>query len=107
MSWARRCVMTLSDRASYSTNDKIILNRSRDGSILVPGVSLLIFEMAPALFACVAANEAEKAAPEAVLNDVQMMGASGRIFMSGSTQDMEKARDAIIATLDAVKGRKK
>jgi len=90
-----------------SDQHAIILNRSRDGSILVPGVSLLIFEMAPALFACVAANEAEKAAPEAVLNDVQMMGASGRIFMSGSTQDMEKARDAIIATLDAVKGRKK
>jgi len=90
-----------------SDQHAIILNRSRDGSILIPGVSLLIFEMAPALFACVAANEAEKAAPEAVLNDVQMMGASGRIFMSGSTEDMEKARDAIIATLGAVKGRKK
>lgn len=90
-----------------SDQHAIILNRSRDGSILVPGVSLLIFEMAPALFACVAANEAERAAPEATINDVQMMGASGRIFMSGTTEDMEKARDAIIATLDGVKGRKK
>ncbi len=90
-----------------SDQHAIILNRSRDGSILVPGVSLLIFEMAPALFACVAANEAEKAVPGAVLNDVQMMGASGRIFMSGSTQEMQTARDAIISTLGAVKGRKK
>jgi hypothetical protein len=90
-----------------SDQHAIILNRSRDGSILVPGVSLLICEMAPALFACVAANEAEKAAPEATLNDVQMMGASGRIFMSGTFSDMEKARDAIIATLEGVKGRKK
>lgn len=90
-----------------SDQHAIILNRSRDGSILVPGVSLLIFEMAPALFACVAANEAEKAAPEATLNDVQMMGASGRIFLSGTFGDLEKARDAIIATLEAVKGRKK
>lgn len=89
-----------------SDQHAIILNRTRDASILVPGVSLLIFEMAPALFACVAANEAERAAPEAVINDVQMMGASGRIFMSGTTADMEKARDAIIATLDKVKGRK-
>lgn len=89
-----------------SDQHAIILNRSRDGSILVPGVSLLIFEMAPALFACVAANEAERAAPEATINDVQMMGASGRIFMSGTTEDMEKARDAIIATLESVKGRK-
>ncbi|MGB8621542.1 MAG: hypothetical protein WCD16_01870 [Paracoccaceae bacterium] len=90
-----------------SDQHAIILNRSRDASILVPGVSLLIFEMAPALFACVAANEAERAAPGAVINDVQMMGASGRIFMSGTTQEMEQARDAIIKTLEAVKGRSK
>jgi len=89
-----------------SDQHAIILNRSRDGSILVPGVSLLIYEMAPALFACVAANEAERAAPGAVLNDVQMMGASGRIFMSGTHAEMERARDAITATLQAVKGRK-
>ncbi len=45
-----------------SDQHAIILNRSRDASILVPGVALLIYEMAPALFACVAANEAERAA---------------------------------------------
>ena len=90
-----------------SDQHAIILNRTRDGSILVPGVSLLIFEMAPALFACVAANEAERAAPAAVINDVQMMGASGRVFMSGTTADLERARDAIIATLNGVKGRRR
>lgn len=42
-----------------SDQHAIILNRSRDGSILIPGTALLIYEMAPALFACVAANEAE------------------------------------------------
>jgi hypothetical protein len=89
-----------------SDQHAIILNRSRDASILVPGVSLLIYEMAPALFACVAANEAERAAPGAVVNDVQMMGASGRIFMSGSRAEMEQAQTAITKTLKAVKGRK-
>ena len=84
----------------------IILNRTRDASILVPGTSLLVYEMAPALFACVAANEAERAAPEAIINDVQMMGASGRIFMSGSTDDMIRARDTITQTLEAIEGRK-
>lgn len=84
----------------------IILNRTRDASILVPGTSLLVYEMAPALFACVAANEAERAAPEATINDVQMMGASGRIFMSGSTDDMIRARDTITKTLEAIEGRK-
>ena len=88
-----------------SDQHSIILNRSRDASILVPGVSLLIFEMEPALFACVAANEAERAAPDAILNDVQMMGASGRIFMSGSYEDMKRAREAIRKTLNEVKGR--
>ena len=88
-----------------SDQHAIILNRSRNASILVPGTSLLLFEMSPALFACVAANEAERAAPRAILNDVQMMGASGRIFMSGTTDDMVKARDAIIKTLESVKGR--
>ena len=89
-----------------SDQHAIILNRSRNASILVPGTSLLLFEMSPALFACVAANEAERAAPRAILNDVQMMGASGRIFMSGTTDDMVIARDAIIKTLKSVKGRK-
>ena len=88
-----------------SDQHAIILNRGRDGSILVPGVALLIYEIAPALFACVAANEAEKAAPGATLNDVQMMGASGRIFMSGSVAEMQTARDRITETLKKIKGR--
>ncbi len=90
---------------NLSDQHAIILNRSRDGSILVPGSSLLLFEMSPALFACVAANEAERAAPGATINDVQMMGVSGRIFMSGRTDELKKARDAVVKTLKAVKGR--
>ena len=61
--------------------------------------------MQPALFACVAANEAEKVAPNAIVNDIQMMGASGRIFMSDSTEDMLRAKDAITQILSNVKGR--
>ena len=90
---------------ALSDQHAIILNRSRAGSILTPGVALLIYEMAPALFACVAANEAEKAAPAAILNDVQMMGATGRIFMSGTLEDMETARDRITTVLQKIKGR--
>ncbi len=88
-----------------SDQHAIILNRSRDGSILVPGAALLIYEMTPALFACVAANEAEKAAPDLTINDVQMMGATGRIFMSGSLDGMMIARDRITEILANIKGR--
>ena len=90
---------------NVSDQHAAIFNRTRDGSILVPGMSLLIYEMTPALFACIAANEAERVAPDAVINDVQMMGASGRVFMSGTKQEMEIARDAITKTLKSVKGR--
>ncbi|AVO38534.1 microcompartment protein [Pukyongiella litopenaei] len=88
-----------------SDQHAIILNRSRDGSILVPRVALLIYEMTPALFACVAANEAEKVAPGATINDVQMMGASGRVFMSGTVEEMTRARDRITEVLDGIEGR--
>lgn len=88
-----------------SDQHAIILNRSRDASMLVPGASLLLYEMSPALFACVAANEAERAAPAAIINDVQMMGVSGRVFMSGDTDDLVVARDAITRTLNEVQGR--
>ena len=88
-----------------SDQHSIILNRSRSASMLVPGESLLLSEVTPALFACVAANEAERAAPHAVLNDVQMMGVSGRIFMSGTVTDLEIARTAINRVLESVQGR--
>jgi hypothetical protein len=88
-----------------SDQHAIILNRSRSASMLVPGESLLLSEVTPALFACVAANEAERAAPHAVLNDVQMMGVSGRIFMSGTVADLKAARIAINMALESVKGR--
>jgi hypothetical protein len=88
-----------------SDQHAIILNRSRSASMLVPGESLLLSEVTPALFACVAANEAERVAPDAVLNDVQMMGVSGRIFMSGTVADLETARTAINKALASVQGR--
>lgn len=90
---------------NLSDQHAIILNRSRDGSILVPGVAMLIYEMTPALFACVAANEAEKAVPNITINDVQMMGATGRIFLSGSLPDMTIARDRITEVLNNIEGR--
>ncbi|HVM83003.1 MAG TPA: microcompartment protein, partial [Candidatus Binatia bacterium] len=79
----------------------IILNRTREASMLLPGKSLLLYELEPALFASVAANEAEKAAPGITLVDVQMIGATGRLFLSGSKQDCERARDRIDAVLGA------
>jgi hypothetical protein len=83
----------------------IILNRTREASMLLPGMSLLIYELEPALFATVAANEAEKAAPGITLVDVQMIGATGRLFLAGTKRDCEAAKARIDAVLAAIEGR--
>jgi hypothetical protein len=83
----------------------VIINRNRDASMVLPGETLLVYEMAPALFAAVAANAAERAAPEATLVAVSMIGAAGRIYLSGSTDSVERARDEITRVLESVEGR--
>jgi hypothetical protein len=83
----------------------VILNRNRQASMVLPGQSLLVYEMTPALFAAVAANEAERAAPGLTLVDVQMIGAAGRLYISGSTADVTVARDRITEVLGGIEGR--
>ena len=63
----------------------VIINRNRQASMVMPGETLLVIEMVPALYAAIAANEAEKVAPKLTLVDVQMIGAAGRFYMSGTT----------------------
>ncbi len=82
-----------------------IVNRTRGASMLLPGQALLLCEMEPALFACMAANEAEKEVPEVNIVDVQMIGASGRVFLSGKEADMLRAEERIRASLSAIAGR--
>lgn len=83
----------------------IILNRTRQASMIMPGQTLLVCEMVPALFASVAANEAEKVAPENTLVDVSMIGAAGRVYIAGETEAVHRAREAITQVLSSVKGR--
>jgi len=88
-----------------SDQHAIILNRTREASMILPGQSLLVYEMVPALFAAMAANEAEKVAKGATLVDIQMIGASGRVFMAGETVELKLAQARIGEALAAVKGR--
>jgi hypothetical protein len=83
----------------------VIINRNRSGSMIVPGQTLLVCEVTPALFAAVAANEAERAAPGVTLVDVSMIGMAGRIYLSGATEDILRAQRAISTVLDEVEGR--
>src|SRR5258708_37910530 len=65
----------------------VIINRNKSGSMIIPGEALGVSEVTPALFAAVAANEAERAAPGVTLVDVSMIGAAGRIYLSGGPGD--------------------
>jgi hypothetical protein len=83
----------------------VIINRSRQASMILPGQSLLVCEMAPALFAAVAANQAERAAPENTLVDVTMIGASGRLYIAGTTDGVSRAAAEIERLLAGIEGR--
>jgi hypothetical protein len=83
----------------------VIVNRNRQASMVLPGETLLVYEMTPALFAAVAANEAERVAPDITLVDVSMIGAAGRIYLSGDREDVVRARDEITRVLSSIEGR--
>lgn len=83
----------------------VIINRNRQASMILPGETLLVYEMTPALFAAVAANEAERVAPDITLVDVSMIGAAGRIYLSGQTKDVLRAQEQITNVLGSVAGR--
>ena len=81
-----------------------LINRTRQGSMLIAGQSLYILETEPAGYAIYAANEAEKAA-RVTLVDVRSVGAFGRLFMSGSEAEIDSAAQAATKALEAVGGR--
>jgi hypothetical protein len=83
----------------------VIINRNRQASMVLPGETLLICEMVPALYAAIAANEAEKAAPGLTLVDVQMIGAAGRLYMSGSSENVQQGLARIEQVLASIEGR--
>ena len=83
----------------------VIINRNRQASMILPGETLLVCEMVPALYAAIAANEAEKVAPSLTLVDVQMIGAAGRVYMSGKSADVERGLAEIERVLASIEGR--
>ncbi len=70
-----------------------LINRSKLGSMALPGESLFVMEMQPASYAILAANEAEKAARVKVV-DYRMIGATGRVYLTGDEADVRAAAEA-------------
>ncbi len=70
-----------------------LINRNKLGSMIIAGEALYTLEMQPASYAVIAANEAEKAANVKVI-DYRMIGANGRVYLSGSEAEIPNAREA-------------
>lgn len=76
-----------------------LVNRNKIGSMALPGESMFVLEMQPASYAILATNEAEKAARVKVV-DYRMIGATGRVYLTGDEADVRAAGEAAVAALE-------
>jgi len=76
------------------------INKMRRGTILLPGKAMLVFEVEPAAYIVLAANEVEKACNVQLVH-FNPFGRFGRLFLSGTEAEIKSAKEAAIA---AVKG---
>lgn len=70
-----------------------LINRNKVGSMALAGETLFVLEMQPASYAILATNEAEKAADIKVI-DYRMIGATGRVYLTGREADVRAAAAA-------------
>ncbi|CAB4939328.1 MAG: BMC domain-containing protein [Actinobacteria bacterium] len=83
---------------SLDRQHAFLINRNKIGSMALTGESLFVLEMQPASYAILAVNEAEKAARIKVV-DYRMMGATGRVYLTGRESDVRAAAEAAEAAL--------
>ena len=81
-----------------------LINRSRHGDLILPGQSLYVMEVAPAGYAALAANEAEKAARINIL-EVRAFGSFGRVYLGGEERDIDVGHRAAEQAIREVSGR--
>jgi hypothetical protein len=81
-----------------------LVNRNRNGMMLIPGQTLYIMELAPAAYAALAANEAEKAA-EINIIEVRPFGSFGRVYLGGEERDIMAGYGAAVAAIESMSGK--
>jgi ethanolamine utilization microcompartment shell protein EutL len=77
-----------------------LINRNKAGSMILPGETLFVLETEPAAYAILAANAAEKSATIKVV-DYRMIGATGRLYLSGTESEVRAAATAAGQALEA------
>ena len=91
----------ITDVDHYQT---MLVNRMRQGNMLLGGETLYILETHPAAYAVLAANEAEKAASIKLI-EVRPIGAFGRLYLGGTEAQIREAATAAERALAEVDGR--
>lgn len=70
-----------------------LLDRLRQGSMIIPHENLFLMEVIPAAYIAIAANEVEKASDVKLIH-FDPIGAYGRLFVSGSVESVKTAQRA-------------
>ncbi len=91
---------------NISDHQTQLINRMRHGNMIVPGETMFIMEVAPAAYAALAANEAEKAANINVL-EIRAVGSFGRIYLGGDEKDMEIGWRAAVQAIESITGKER
>lgn len=81
-----------------------LINRVRHGQMIMAGQTLYVMEVAPAAYAALAANEAEKRANLNIL-EVRAIGSFGRIYLGGEERDIMAGYLAAIDAIEGISGR--
>ncbi|MGI0488401.1 hypothetical protein ACN4EK_23395 [Pantanalinema rosaneae CENA516] len=81
-----------------------LINRTRRGQMIMAGQTLYVFEVEPAAYAALAANEAEKAALINILH-ISAVGSFGRLYLGGEERDIIAASSAVLAVMENLTGR--
>ncbi|QZZ20887.1 hypothetical protein J5X98_27435 [Leptothermofonsia sichuanensis E412] len=81
-----------------------MINRNRRGQMILSGQTLYVFEVEPAAYAALAANEAEKAALINILQ-ISAVGSFGRLYLGGEERDIIAASKAVLETMEMAPGR--
>ena len=98
-------IMTSEVITGIDDYQSMLINRNRQGMMLLGGETLYILEVHPAAYATIAANEAEKASPIKLIH-LQPYGAFGRLQLGGTEAHIREAEAAIHKALATIQGRK-
>ena len=97
-------VMTHEIIRQIDDHQAAMVNRSREGMLVLGGDTLYTLEVNPAIWALFAANEAEKAAPVRLVG-LEQSGAVGRLRLAGTDAAIDAAVAAVDQALASIEGR--